>query len=172
MLRQRLSEKYAYGSYQSTPRSSQYNLKKDEPLINEWKLSAIGLVVSIIVIAGKLYFANQDDVRQFFVERRLFSIEIVTNDGKVMYHHAWKNVVKYSSIWLPALCGVLTTYFTWMMVYLDSHVPGVQPPSPFSPNKYKTRSGHFFHLNYVFAVLMGVLVAAYMYWRGTNIEFF
>jgi uncharacterized membrane protein YidH (DUF202 family) len=59
MLRQRLSEKYAYGSYQSTPRSSQYNLKKDEPLINEWKLSAIGLVVSIIVITGKLYFANR-----------------------------------------------------------------------------------------------------------------
>lgn len=80
---------------------------------------------------------SEDDFKRFLVERQLFTFEVVNEDGNVMYHHVWKNVVKFSNIWLPTLCGILTTYFTWLMVYLDSDVPGVQPPSPFSPNKYK-----------------------------------
>ncbi|RZC34749.1 ankyrin repeat and zinc finger domain-containing protein 1 [Asbolus verrucosus] len=157
MLRQKLSEKYAYSPYQSTPRLTQHNLKSEQPTISEWKLGIIGLFVSLIVITGKLYFANLDYIKQLVLEHRLVSYEVITEDGEVMFKVAWKDAVKYSNVWLPALCGVLTTYFTWIMVYLDSQVPGVQPPSPFSPSKYKARSGHSFHLNYVFAVLMGVL---------------
>ncbi|EFA08599.2 ADP-ribosylation factor-like protein 6-interacting protein 6 [Tribolium castaneum] len=168
MLRQRLSEKF----YETTPRQSyRPNLRAEKPVLSEWKLSLVGLVLSLGVILAKIYFAHHDEVKKFFVERRLFTFETVNEDGNVMYHHVWRNVVKFSGVWLPAVCGVLTTYFTWLMVYLDSDVPGVQPPSPLSPNKYKARSGHSLHLNYVFALIMGISVAFYMYWRNINIEF-
>ncbi|XP_044252613.1 ADP-ribosylation factor-like protein 6-interacting protein 6 [Tribolium madens] len=167
MLRQRLSQKY-----ESTPLSSRRsNLKTEKPVLSEWRLALVGLVLSLTVIVTKIYSAHHYDIKQFFVERRLFTFETVNDDGNVMYYHVWKNVVKFSKVWLPVVCGIFTTYFTWLMVYLDSDVPGVQPPSPLSPNKYKSRSGHSFHLNYVFALIMGISVAFYMYWRNINIEF-
>lgn len=52
--------------------------------------------------------------------------------------------VKISSIWLstnygyvlwPICCGIAVSIFTWAMVYFDSDVPGISPPSPLSPRK-------------------------------------
>lgn len=44
--------------YQSTPRTAyQPNLKREKPVLSEWKLALVGLVVSLGVITGKLYFA-------------------------------------------------------------------------------------------------------------------
>ena len=34
-----------------------------------------------------------------------------------------------------ALCGLAMMGFTWFIIYKDSRVPGVNPPSPFSPTK-------------------------------------
>lgn len=70
-------------------------------------------------------------------ETKLVSYESITAEGEMMLNYSWTTALKYSSYWFPLLCGLLTTYFTWLMVYLDSNVPGVQPPSPLSPSKYK-----------------------------------
>lgn len=70
-------------------------------------------------------------------ERQLISLEEVSKEGEVVFRNVWTDTVRYSKYWLPVLCGLLSTYFTWIMVYLDSNVPGVQPPSPLSPSKYK-----------------------------------
>lgn len=68
---------------------------------------------------------------------KLITYETFTQDGELMFRHGWKTAVNYSGVWLPLLCGTLTTVFTWLMMYLDSDVPGVRPPSPLSPSKYK-----------------------------------
>lgn len=53
---------------------------------------------------------------------RLTWIWLATNFGHLMW---------------PAVWGILVTVFTWAMVYLDSDVPGINPPSPLSPQKYR-----------------------------------
>lgn len=78
-----------------------------------------------------------DYIRDKVLVDKLVTYETFTQEGDLMFRHGWKTVVRYSRFWLPALCGFLTTAFTWVMVYLDSDMPGVQPPSPLSPSKYK-----------------------------------
>lgn len=34
-------------------------------------------------------------------------------------------------------CGLLITSFTWFIIYKDSSIPGVNPPSPFSSPRQK-----------------------------------
>ncbi|KAJ8915134.1 hypothetical protein NQ315_000386 [Exocentrus adspersus] len=139
MLRQRLNEKYARDSYYpSTPRT--HNLTEEGPVLSERKLAVYGLILSLLVVAVKVFSIYRDDIERTVFEQKLISYETLSEDGRIMYQYTWKTAVKYSHFWLPLLCGILSSYFTWIMVYLDSNVPGVQPPSPFSPKKYKEQS--------------------------------
>ncbi|KAK9887757.1 hypothetical protein WA026_000072 [Henosepilachna vigintioctopunctata] len=157
------------GDYESTPKR---NRKDDEPILSEKKLALYGITIALLVIAGKLYFQNEDYLKQLIVETKLVSYESILTDGEVMVNYAWKNSVKYSQYWLPLLCGSLVTYFTWLLVYLDSKEPGIQPPSPFSPKKNSSRSsGPVLHLNYLFAIMIGVMVSSYTYYRGLSIDY-
>ncbi|XP_052889302.1 uncharacterized protein LOC128297662 [Anopheles moucheti] len=58
--------------------------------------------------------------------------------------------------------GLLLSSFTWYIIYLDSSIPGVNPPTPFSASKKRYRGGptskeRRFHLPYVTALLSGVV---------------
>ncbi|XP_018319060.1 uncharacterized protein LOC108732645 [Agrilus planipennis] len=153
----------------STPRKSDF--KDEEEKLSEWKLALYGLILSLIVITGKLFHGNRDELYSLVFEKQLFKHGTLTTEGELMMRHTWKTVAKYSQIWFPAICGLATTWFTWLIVYLDSRVPGVQPPSPLSPSKYKLQSGHTFHLNYLFAVIVGIFVFTYMYVKEIYIQF-
>lgn len=41
----------------------------------------------------------------------------------------------YTYLMQPAFYGILVSIFTMMIIYFDSDVPGVNPPTPFSPRK-------------------------------------
>lgn len=47
----------------------------------------------------------------------------------------WANANNVSSIVQPLLCGLAIAIFGYALVYLDSNVPGISPPSPFTPRK-------------------------------------
>lgn len=47
----------------------------------------------------------------------------------------WSNQHNVSSIIQPFFCGLAVAIFGYTLVYLDSNIPGVIPPSPFSPRK-------------------------------------
>uniref|UniRef100_A0A182IW60 Uncharacterized protein n=1 Tax=Anopheles atroparvus TaxID=41427 RepID=A0A182IW60_ANOAO len=59
--------------------------------------------------------------------------------------------------------GLLVASFTWYVIYLDSSIPGVNPPTPFSASKKRYRGGSSqakerrFHLGYITAMVSGVV---------------
>ncbi|GAB6033302.1 hypothetical protein CHUAL_013073 [Chamberlinius hualienensis] len=55
--------------------------------------------------------------------------------------------------------------FTWMIIFMDSAVPGVQPPTPLSPRSIRESSGHTFHSNYLVAIFNGVFLTGIALWR-------
>ncbi|KRT86333.1 hypothetical protein AMK59_3000 [Oryctes borbonicus] len=171
MPSQKITERPTYRSNNEifgTPRKRDVR-NIDMYALSETKLAMYGLIFSLAIITVKLYYSNRTYVEGLIFEQQLISLEQATEEGQVVFKNIWVHSIKYSKYWLPALCGLLTTYFTWLLVYLDSDVPGVQPPSPLSPTKYKLRSGHSFHLNYVFALLVGVLVSIYMLWKEMSL---
>jgi hypothetical protein len=42
-----------------------------------------------------------------------------------------------STLILPSLYGLLMVVFSWLLVYYDSKIPGVFPPTPVSPKKHR-----------------------------------
>ncbi|XP_035791824.1 uncharacterized protein LOC118466502 [Anopheles albimanus] len=59
--------------------------------------------------------------------------------------------------------GLLVSAFTWYVIYLDSSIPGVNPPTPFSASKNRYRGGtrtaeRRFHLGYITAMVSGLAV--------------
>ncbi|CAH1178900.1 unnamed protein product [Phaedon cochleariae] len=169
MLRERLSKtrfSYPYG----TPPT--HNLIDELPYEGkDRKIAIYGLFLSILVIAVKTFTKYRSSIEKLILEQQLVTYQVFSEDGNEMLKYSWKTVAKYSNIWFPVICGILSSYFTWIMVYLDSNVPGVQPPSPLSPKKIKDQSGHTFHLNYVFALLIGILVFFYMFLKGSSIQY-
>lgn len=44
---------------------------------------------------------------------------------------------KYGWLLRATMSGLVITAFTWFILYKDSSVPGVNPPSPFSPSRQR-----------------------------------
>lgn len=66
--------------------------------------------------------------------------------------------------WLirAALCSLIMMGFTWFIIYKDSSIPGINPPSPFSPSKPRYSQASGGQINYLFGVLNGILIFIYM----------
>ncbi|XP_063236293.1 ADP-ribosylation factor-like protein 6-interacting protein 6 [Bacillus rossius redtenbacheri] len=63
-----------------------------------------------------------------------------------------------SWILVPFLTAVLIVVISWLVIYMDSAVPGVSPPTPLSPKRYRVESGHTLHSGYALAIIGGVII--------------
>lgn len=74
--------------------------------------------------------------------------------------------INLTNIVACGLIGTVVTVFSWIIVYLDSDVPGVNPPTPYSPRKNKT--GYQMHvkqqysLGYLMTILNGFAVFMFL----------
>uniref|UniRef100_A0ABI7Y0D3 ADP ribosylation factor like GTPase 6 interacting protein 6 n=2 Tax=Felinae TaxID=338152 RepID=A0ABI7Y0D3_FELCA len=54
--------------------------------------------------------------------------------------------------------------FSWTVTYFDSFEPGMFPPTPLSPARFKKLTGHSFHMGYSMAILNGIVAAFTVAW--------
>ncbi|KAL0131669.1 hypothetical protein PUN28_002897 [Cardiocondyla obscurior] len=69
---------------------------------------------------------------------------------------------KYGWLLKATISGLVITGFSWLILYKDSSIPGVNPPSPFSPSKQRIRGNPRLQLNYLIGMLNGILFFFYM----------
>ncbi|XP_034941945.1 ADP-ribosylation factor-like protein 6-interacting protein 6 isoform X2 [Chelonus insularis] len=129
----------------------QENKKRSSALskfeMNEWTFSVCLFLISSAIVLGKIYL--------------LYDVFLLPND--VISHT--RDVFQKNKWFFKALCsGLGVTAFTWFIIYKDSYIPGINPPSPFSPSKKKIRhcDESKVPLNYLMGIVNGVLIFIYM----------
>lgn len=70
------------------------------------------------------YKLLSDDTKSKVSEVLLTSNNVVRD---ILGHFSW--------LLFPVLAGLGMTVLTWCMIYVDSYIPGIKPPTPFSPAK-------------------------------------
>ncbi|XP_011494997.1 PREDICTED: uncharacterized protein LOC105359927 [Ceratosolen solmsi marchali] len=87
-----------------------------------------------------------------------FSLSILL--GKLSLNHRPSN--RYNYLFKATFSGLATIGITWFIIYKDSTVPGVNPPSPFSPIKRRSIESQSLQINYFVGFLNGLLIFFYM----------
>jgi hypothetical protein len=93
----------------------------------------IGALLQKFYVYGKTYWATSSfgtykllsDDTEFKVSEVLLTSNSVVRD--ILGRFSW--------LLLPVLAGLGVTVLTWYMIYVDSCIPGIKPPTPFSPTK-------------------------------------
>jgi hypothetical protein len=92
-----------------------------------------GALLQKVYVYGKTYWATSsfgtykvlsDDTKSKVSEVFLTSNGVLRD---ILGHFAW--------LLLPVIAGLGMTVLTWYMIYVDSYIPGIKPPTPFSPSK-------------------------------------
>ncbi|XP_062852904.1 ADP-ribosylation factor-like protein 6-interacting protein 6 [Trichomycterus rosablanca] len=108
------------------------------------------IILSVIAVLVSLLYMILKDLR---AER------ITTDDGaEVGLLGFWTMLV------LSSVAGVLCCSFSWTLTYFDSFEPGMFPPTPLSPARFRQKTGHSFHLGYSMAILNGIVAALAVIW--------
>ncbi|CAG2061643.1 unnamed protein product, partial [Timema podura] len=144
----------------SKERNGKINYQNDDDKLfyqerRERKAAIIFSLLSFIIIASKLFVAN--------VNSKTLAVDI-DQGGKAVLSSLRKLYVSIpdSYGWLMVPLGaVLFVILSWEIIYNDSVVPGVHPPSPFaSPAKLsrnRTSLARYWNLNYTMPVLVGAV---------------
>ncbi|KAL8183316.1 UNVERIFIED_CONTAM: ADP-ribosylation factor-like protein 6-interacting protein 6 [Gekko kuhli] len=75
------------------------------------------------------------------------------------------NILGFWSLLILALVsGLSCCSFSWTVTYFDSFEPGMFPPTPLSPARFKRMTGHSFHVGYSMAILNGIVAALTVVW--------
>ncbi|XP_058803354.1 ADP-ribosylation factor-like protein 6-interacting protein 6 isoform X2 [Phymastichus coffea] len=132
---------------------------------DEWTFTLLLFLFSLSIVIGKL-FLNHDFFSFLDISTDRLAI-LAINRSHPYYKDITQNSVieplnRYSWLIKAVLSGLVTTGITWFIIYEDSNVPGVNPPSPFSPSKKRIQESSPVQLNYFVGILNGLLVFCYM----------
>ncbi|KAM4626085.1 ADP-ribosylation factor-like protein 6-interacting protein 6 isoform 1-T2 [Discoglossus pictus] len=70
----------------------------------------------------------------------------------------------WSLLVLSIIAGLSCCSFSWTVTYFDSFEPGMFPPTPLSPARFRKMTGHSFHMGYSMAILNGIVAALTVLW--------
>ncbi|KYQ48059.1 hypothetical protein ALC60_13019 [Trachymyrmex zeteki] len=159
--------------------------------LNEWTFTLMLFTFSLTIIVGKLYMnyygkhlswqagdryslpsvaftqmyetiPSMSDVLSKFDAKQL-----PTNNERLLNAGATADmlIAFYGRFWWllkATMSGLVITGFTWFILYKDSSIPGVNPPSPFSPSKQRIRGDSRIQINYLVGAINGILFFIYM----------
>ncbi|XP_017069538.1 uncharacterized protein LOC108106804 [Drosophila eugracilis] len=125
------------------------------------RLKKVALLFGALIIAYKSVILTMPYVSGDSIQVLSHQVQSRWNETLV-----WVTKNQLGSRLSPLLCGLLVAGFAYGIVYLDSAVPGVNPPSPFSPRskkRFRDEKTASLHLGYFCALFCGFLVTVFMY---------
>lgn len=106
----------------------------------------------------------------------VLSNKVVQSLVKEMYAEAVNNVntkldfthIDYNHLIQSIIYALVISGFTMIIIYFDSDIPGVSPPTPFSPRKanlihYSTHKEKTNHMGFLVAIFSGVVTFFMLY---------
>ncbi|XP_043474165.1 uncharacterized protein LOC122506183 [Leptopilina heterotoma] len=129
---------------------------------NEKTFSLILFFFSLIIVIGKIavnygylgqwLFWESNEKSHRFNENENF--QFITTNNEVFDKYGW--------IMKATLSGLATLIITWYIIYKDSNIPGINPPSPFRNSKTRLKKEFEISTNYFMGILNGLLIFFYM----------
>lgn len=139
----------------------------------ELKIALVSFCASFVIVISKLVLINRTLFQKAYVYGKKYwitssfgSYKLLSDESKTKISElllssnnvVWDFVGHFNWLLLPLLAGLGMTVLTWYVIYADSCIPGVKPPTPFSPNKNRRRENTRFHMGYIMAIVNGFLV--------------
>jgi hypothetical protein len=140
----------------------------------ELKVALIALCVSCIIVCSKVVLMNRSLFKKFYTYSRTYwatssfgTYQLISDDSRTKITELLltstdvvRETLEHPVTWLlcPVLAGLGMTVLTWYVIYTDSCIPGVKPPTPFSPTKNRRLRSPRVHFAYIVAVLNGILL--------------
>ncbi|XP_066543757.1 ADP-ribosylation factor-like protein 6-interacting protein 6 [Amia ocellicauda] len=95
----------------------------------------------------------------YVILKDLRSEKVTTEDGiEINLLGFWSLLI------LSVIAGISCCSFSWTLTYFDSFEPGMFPPTPLSPARFRKLTGHSFHMGYSMAILNGIMAALTVVW--------
>lgn len=120
-----------------------------------WPARLLSVFCCLILVAGLAFI-----LAFFFVFMKELPSEKTKNENGMETHLLgfWSLLV------LSLAAGLSCCSFSWTVTYFDSFEPGMFPPTPLSPARFRRMTGHSFHMGYSMALLNGIVAALTVVW--------
>ncbi|XP_074159547.1 ADP-ribosylation factor-like protein 6-interacting protein 6 isoform X2 [Sminthopsis crassicaudata] len=120
-----------------------------------WPIQILSVICSL-VFAALLAFLL---AIVYLIVKELHAENLKTEDG------VETGLLGFWTLFIISLtAGFSCCSFSWTVTYFDSFEPGMFPPTPLSPAKFKRLTGHSFHMGYSMAILNGIVAALTVAW--------
>ncbi|KAM8933531.1 ADP-ribosylation factor-like protein 6-interacting protein 6 [Pelodytes ibericus] len=122
---------------------------------NRWAARVFSMLCCLVIIG---FLAFMLTILYLVMHEMQSGKEISENGVKTSLLGFWSLLV------LSLIAGVSCCSFSWTVTYFDSFEPGMFPPTPLSPARFRKMTGHSFHVGYTMAILNGVVAALTVLW--------
>ncbi|XP_020825989.1 ADP-ribosylation factor-like protein 6-interacting protein 6 isoform X2 [Phascolarctos cinereus] len=125
------------------------------PRGRRWPVQILSVVCSLLFAAFLAFLL----AIIYMILKELHAENLKTEDG------VETGLLGFWTLFVISLtAGFSCCSFSWTVTYFDSFEPGMFPPTPLSPAKFKRLTGHSFHMGYSMAILNGIVAALTVAW--------
>ncbi|XP_075237735.1 uncharacterized protein LOC142333966 isoform X2 [Lycorma delicatula] len=109
-----------------------YNVDEKEHF---YKIDLSLFIISLLIVLSKAVIGYWSSLPSIFNS----SYDVSDNFLSSIFSSIIELWIPVEWIIKPILIGLMMSFITWQIIYLDSDLPGVRPSTPFTYNKYYKR---------------------------------